>query len=96
MPMTTIRPSSGEHVDVAGEVLGADVVEHDVGAAAAGLLAQLGDEVLVAVVDGDVSTEFAAACPACSAPPAVTAIRQPGRSARTSWIAMVPMPDEPP
>src|SRR5690606_40089368 len=48
-----------EYVDVAVEVLRADVVEHDVGATRG--RGEFGDEVLLAVVHGDVGVELAAA-----------------------------------
>ncbi|KMS82714.1 hypothetical protein ACZ91_57125 [Streptomyces regensis] len=48
-----------EYVDVAVEVLRTDVVEHDVGATRG--RGEFGDEVLLAVVHGDVGAELAAA-----------------------------------
>ena len=52
--------AGGEHVDVAGEVLRAHVVEDDVGAGAAGGRPDLLDEVLLAVVDEHLGAELAA------------------------------------
>jgi hypothetical protein len=51
----------GKHVDVAAQVAGAHVVEHDVRSTAAGGISRRGHEVVVAVVDRKVGTELAAA-----------------------------------
>ena len=48
-------PAEGQGVDVAGQVLGAHVVEDDVDPGAVGLLLHPLDEVLVAVVDADLA-----------------------------------------
>ncbi len=60
MPMITEASAGGQGVDVAVQVGGSHDVEDHVGARAVGLGADPLDEVLVAVVDGDVGAQFAA------------------------------------
>ena len=86
--------ADGQGVDVAGQVLRAHVVEDDVDAGAVGLLLDPLDEVLVAVVDASRRRRARGrrrAWPPC---PAVVNTRAPARAA--SWMAIVPMPLEPP
>ena len=89
--MCTIRPSSASARMLRGDVVAADHVEDQVGAA-------LGrhhlDEILVAVVDRPLRAEAACRRRISPSDPAVVNTRAP--KACASWIAVVPIPDEPP
>ena len=82
-----------QHVQVPRQVVAADHVEDDVDASAAGRFADGRDEVGLAVVDGALGAQaFAGGA----------LLRRSGRgeharpTARASWIAVVPMPLDPP
>ena len=86
----------GEDVDVPGQVRRPHDVEHHVGTAAVGGGPHLLDEVLLLVVDRRRRRRAPRQRCSFSSLPAVTQIVAEGRSARTIWIAIVPMPLLPP
>src|SRR6185436_253111 len=80
-------------VIVAIDIVAGNHVEDQVGARIVGLRLDHGDKILGLVVDGAVGAEFQAGVD-LSCEPTVTITLEP--NALASWIAMVPMPDEPP
>ena len=84
----------GQGSDVAGQVLRPHDVEDDVGAVPVGRRHDALDEVLLAVVRSSTSAPSSRHASSFAADPAVTMTRAP--TCRASWIAMVPMPDDPP
>ena len=91
--MCTSRPPVASRVNMLGEVVAADHVEDGVDAVGLGPAGQFGGPVLAAVVDGDFSAEPRQKLH-FSSEPAVVATRAP--KARAIWMAVVPMPLEPP
>ena len=89
------QPAAGrEQLDVPGQVGGAHDVEHDVHAAAAGLLPGPGDEVLARGSRSRRPRRARRQRSRFAAEPAVHSTRAPSRFA--TWIACVPMPEAPP
>ena len=84
----------GETLDVASDVVAGHHVENDVGARAAGQAQHLGDEVLRLVVDRVVGAEGAARRRLLGRADGRDHVRAPAPS--PSWIAVTPMPLEPP
>ena len=89
-----MRPSTRAASIVPLDVVAADHVEDEIGALAAGRLLGLVDEILGLVVDRAIARRACGRPRHFSSEPTVVMTRAP--KAVASWIAVVPMPEEPP